>query len=173
MSIEKSKIENLIQEYLLLDGLLREKISDSKSKLDFGFIFSYPPGPKGQRMSTYKIKDKYFIVISIRTQISKSQINVLNSQKNNKRNQFFISLRKFLLLKEVFFQIDVQKYQYEINDQIYFNKDEIISKNSFFKTIRKIFYCYVYSNIILGEICSKEQSQSKNVNTDFDFSLYA
>lgn len=173
MAINKNKIENIIQEYLLLNGLLRERIADPKSKLDFGFVFSFPPGPKGQRMSTFKPKDKSFIVISINTQISKLQINELNLPKNDKKIQFFNSLRKFLLIKEVFFQIDIQNYRYEINDQLYLNDNGIVSKNSFFKTIRKIFYCFVYSNIILGDYISGVKTQSKKLDSEFDFSLYS
>ena len=172
MSIKKSKIENLIQEYLLEDGLLRERLPDPKSKLDFGFTFTFPPGSKTQKMSTLKPKNKNFIMIAIRTQISKPQINALNSLKDNKKMEFFVDLRKFLLIKEVFFRIDIPNYIYEINDQLYLNNDGIVSINSFFKTIRKIFYCFVYSNIILGEHCLGEQVNSKKFGSEFDFSLY-
>ena len=171
MSIKKSKIENLIREYLLDEGILREKLPGSD--FDFGFIFSFPHRPKSQRMSTFKPRGKNFIVISIRIQISKSQINTLNSLKDNKKIQFFVDLRKFFLIKEVFFRIDIQNYRYEINDQLYINNDGTISKDSFFKTIRKVFYCFVYSNIILEEYCSGEQTKSKKFDSDFDLSLYS
>ena len=172
MSIKKSKIENLIQEYLLEDGLLRERLPDPNSKLDFGFIFTFPPRPKSQKMTTLKPKIKNYIIIAIRTQISKPHINALNSLKGNKKMQFFIDLRKFLLIKEVFFRIDVPNYIYEINDQLYLNNDEIVSKDSFFKTTRKILYCFVYSNIILGEYCSGKEIQTGKFGSDFDLSLY-
>ncbi|MFX1387116.1 MAG: DUF2299 family protein [Promethearchaeota archaeon] len=172
MSTEKSKIENLIQEYLLEDGLLRERLPDPNSKLDFGFVFTFPPGPKSQKMSILKPKNKNYIIIAIRTQISKPQINALNSLKGNKKMQFFIDLRKFLLIKEVFFRIDIPNYIYEINDQLYLNSEGIVSKDSFFKTIRKILYCFVYSNIILGEYLTGKEVQAEKFDTDFDLSLY-
>jgi len=172
MSIKKSKIENLIQEFLLEDGLLRERLPDPKSKLDFGFTFTFPPGSKSQKMSTLKPKNKNFIMIAIRAQIPKPQIKALNSQKGDKKMQFFIDLRKFLLIKEVFFRIDIPNYRYEINDQLYLNHDGIFSKDSFFKTIRKIFYCFAYSNIILGEYCSGKEIQTKKFGSGFDLSLY-
>ncbi|MFX1499747.1 MAG: DUF2299 family protein [Promethearchaeota archaeon] len=173
MATQKSKIENIIQDYLLMDGLLRERLPDPNSKLEFGFIFTFPPGSKSQKMTTFKPKNKSFIVISISTQIPESQINALNSQKDNKKMQFFIALRKFFLIKEVFFRINIQKYQYEINDQLYLNNDGIVSKNSFFKTIRKIFYCFIYSNILLGEYSSGEGRKTKKISPEFDFSLYS
>ena len=172
MSIKKSKIENLIQEYLLEAGLLRERLPDPKSNLDFGFTFTFPPGPKGQKMSTFKPKKKNFIVIAIRTQISKPQIDALNSLKGDKKMQFFIDLRKFLLIKEVFFRIDIPNYIYEINDQLYLNSDGRVSKDSFFKTTRKILYCFVYSNIILSEYCSGKEIPGSKFGSDFDLSLY-
>lgn len=172
MSIKKSKIENLIQEFLLEDGLLRERLPDPKSNLDFGFTFTFPPGPKSQKMSIFKPRNKNFIIIAIRIQISKPQIDVLNSLKENKKMQFFVDLRKFLLIKEVFFRIDIPNYRYEINDQLYLNHDGIVSKDSFFKTIRKIFYCFVYSNIILGEYCSGKEIPGSKFGSDFDLSLY-
>lgn len=173
MSIKKSKIEHLIHEFLLDEGLLREKISDPDSKLDFGLIFSFPPGPKGQRMSVFKLKNRAFIIISIQTQFSKSHINALNSLKDNKKSQFFIDLRKYFLHKEVFFRIDDKNYKYEINDQIFITNDGLISKNSFFKRIRKIFYCFITSNMILGEYCMGKEISSKNLGSNFDFSLYS
>ena len=173
MSIKKSKIENLIQEYLLEDGLLRERLPDPKSNLDFGFTFTFPPGPKSQKMSIFKPRKKNFIIIVIRIQISKPQIDALNSLKDNKKMQFFVDLRKFLLIKEVFFRIDIPNYIYEINDQLYFNHDGIVSKDSFFKTIRKIFYCFAYSNIILGEYCLGKEDLSKKFGSEFDLSLYS
>lgn len=173
MSIKKSKIENLIQEYLLEDGLLRERLPDPKSNLDFGFTFTFPPGPKNQKMSIFKPRNKNFIIIVIRIQISKPQIDSLNSLKDNKKMQFFVDLRKFLLIKEVFFRIDIPNYIFEISDQLYLNQDGIVSKDSFFKTIRKIFYCFEYSSIILGEYCSGKEDLSKKFGSEFDLSLYS
>ena len=172
MSQKKSKIENLIQEYLLEDGLLRERLPDPKSNLDFGFIFTFPPGSKSQKMSTFKPKNRNYIIIAIRTQIPKPQIDALNSLKANKKMQFFIDMRKFLLIKEVFFRIDVPNYMYEINDQLYIDSDGKVSKDSFFKTIRKILYCFVYINIILGEYLSGKEIQGKKFGPDFNLSLY-
>ncbi|MHA1932144.1 MAG: DUF2299 family protein, partial [Promethearchaeota archaeon] len=83
MSDKGSAIKNLVQEYLIDEGLLREKISDSK--LDFGFQFIFPPGndhmgrPIGRRMVVIKPKNKTLIVISLGTQISKQHVDTLNS----------------------------------------------------------------------------------------------
>ena len=83
MSVKKSKIEHLIQKHLLDEGLLREKMSDPDSKLEFGFIFSFPPGQEELRMNVYKPIKRDYIKILIRTKLPKSGIKALNSLNTN------------------------------------------------------------------------------------------
>ena len=172
MSIKKIKIKDLIREYLLDEGLLREKLPDPKSNFEFGYAFSYPPGQKVQNMSVLKPKNKGFLIIIIRTQLSKQHITALNSLKDDKKHQFFQDLRKYFIVKEVFFRIDPQNYRYEINNQMFLKNDGSISKNSFFKNCKQLFYCFMYANIILSEYCSGKIKPSKEPTSGFDFSLY-
>ena len=78
MSDKESKIKNLIQDYLLDEGLLRGKISDPK--LDFGFQFIFPPGKDplgrqiGRNMVVIRPKNKNLIIVSLGVQISKPHI---------------------------------------------------------------------------------------------------
>jgi hypothetical protein len=182
MSNKDSKIKILIQEYLLDEGLLREKITNPK--LDFGFQFMFPPGkdpmgrPVGRNMVVIKPKQKNLIVISLPTQISKPHIDALNSLKENRKLQFFWDLRKFFLIKDLFYRIDIQNYRYEISDQIFLKDDGILSKNKFFKSIRRVFDGAAYSNIMLGEYCSGKISpgdfmKGKDFGGATDFSLYS
>lgn len=168
-------IENIIRDYLLEEGLLRKKIKDPK--LAFGFQFAFPPGQGGHIMVVFKPKNKDLIIISSGTQISDQHINALNLLKNDKKLQYFMDLRKFFLLKDVFFRIDVNNYRYEISDQKFLKENGIISKNSLFKSIRKVFNCAAYSNIILAQYCSgkiKEEDFYKSKDfSDSDFSLYS
>ena len=105
--------------------------------------------------------------------LSKQQLNALSSSKGNKTMHFFTDLRKFFLIKEVFFQIDIQKYTYEISDHIFVEKEYYISRDSFYKLIRKIYYCFFYSGIILDEHCSGEEISPSKLSPEFDFSLYS
>ena len=91
--------------------------------------------------------------------------------------QFWMDLRKFFLLKDVFFRIDIQNHRYEISDQKFLQNNSI-SKNSFYKSIRKVFNSAAYSNIILGQYCSglieeEDFNQSKENSSGSDFSLYS
>ena len=182
MSDKESKIKKLIQDYLLDEGLLRGKISDPK--LDFGYQFIFPPGKDplgrqiGRNMVVFQPKKKNLIIVSLGVQISKPHIKALNSLEQSKKMNFFMDLRKSFLLKDVFYRIDINNYRYEITDQIFLNKNEFISKNSFFKTIRKVFSSGAYSNILLGEYCAgkikpEDFVKSKEFTTDSDFSLYS
>ncbi|MFX0036469.1 MAG: DUF2299 family protein [Candidatus Hermodarchaeota archaeon] len=182
MSSQESKIKQKIQDYLLDEGLLRNKISDPK--LEFGFQFIFPPGkdplgrPIGRNMVVIQPKNKNLIVVSLGIQISEPHVNALNSLESNKKLNFFMDLRKNFLLKNVFYRIDLNNHRYEISDQVFLNDDGLISKNSFFKTIKKVFNCAAYSHIILGEYCAgkikpEDLLKSKDFESDSNFSLYS
>jgi len=85
---DKNIVENLLHEYLLEEGILKDRIDSAK--FDFGFIISFPPGAKSQNLSIYKPKNMTGIFITIRFQISKKKAEILNSLKDNKKLQFFI-----------------------------------------------------------------------------------
>jgi len=182
MSSKESKIKQIIQDYLLDEGLLRGKISDPK--LDFGLQFIFPPGKDplgrqiGRNMVVIRPKNKNLLVVSLGIQISDPHIKALNSLENEKKMNYFMDLRKSFLLKDVLYRIDIKNYRYEITDQIFLNRDGFISKNSFFKSVRKVFNCAAYSNILLGEYCAgkikpEDFIKSKEFTSGSDFSLYS
>jgi hypothetical protein len=169
-------IKELIQEYLLDEGLLRNKLPDTDQKLEFGFQFVFPPGPVSQKMVVLKPKNKDLIIISNPIQIAPQHIKALDSMDVSKKQSFFMELRKYFLAKDVFYRIDTQNNRFEISDQIFLKKDGSISKNSFFKSIRKVFTCSAFSNIILNEFCYgklKPEDDSKSDDFTSNFSLYS
>ena len=169
--MDSKKTEKIIQEYLLDEGILRKTLKNPN--IDFGFQFSFPPGSKGYPMSVTNPKGKDSIIISVGIQISQSHVKALNAVKNNKKMIFFQELRKFIILKNLFFRIDVQKYRYEFFDQIFIKIDGNLSKNSFYKRIHNLFNCMQYSNLLLDEFCSgqvKPEDFKRTVGVNF--SLY-
>jgi len=156
----KNSIEDLLRKYLAEENILKNNINSKE--FDFGFIISFPPGPKSQNLSVYKPKNRNGIFITIRFQISQGKAVILNSLKDNKKNQFFNDLRKYLLTREVFFKINLQNLIIEIHEQIFPDKENYISKNSLFKLILKVFYCYLYSNILLEEYLNEKKTGYKN-----------
>ncbi|MFX0049637.1 MAG: DUF2299 family protein [Candidatus Hermodarchaeota archaeon] len=176
MTDSESNIKLLIQEYLLDEGLLRNKIPSDDKKLEFGFQFIFPPGPIAQKMVVIKPTNKDLIIISNPIQISPPQVDALNALEENGKIYFFMDIRKFFLAKDVFFRIDTQNFRYEISDRIFLKRDGTISKNSFYRSIRKVFTCSAYSNMILNEYCSgkiKPEDISKSNEFTSDFSLYS
>jgi hypothetical protein len=178
MTNQESKIKNLIQEYLLDEGILRQRIPDKDSKLEFGFQFTFPPGPPGHVMLVYKPINKDLIIISLGTQIAPPHIKALNSLNGNKKIEYFMELRKLFLMRDLFYRIDLQNHRYEISDQIFLNQEGIITKKEFYQSIRKVFNCAVLSNIILGEYCAGKISpedfiKAKEFTSDSDFRLYS
>jgi hypothetical protein len=168
MTIEIKKIEKLIQKYIIDEGILRKKLINPN--IDFGFQISFPPGSKGYPMTVTYPKGKDFILISIGIQLSQAHIQALNASKTNKKMLFFQKLRKFIILKNLFFRIDIQNHRYEFYDQIFIKKDGSISKNSFYKRIRNLFNCTQYSNLMLEEYSSgkvKPEDFKRMMGTDF------
>jgi len=171
MSVKESKIKHLIREFLLEEEILRKNIEDPK--IDFGFQFTFPPGPRGQMMAVFKPKPKEILIVQIGTQISEPHQKALNALDDKKMN-FFIDLRKILLLKNLLFRIDVQNFRYEISDQLFLNKSGTLSKNALFKIIRKVFSIAAYCNVMLGEYTSgKVKPEDFAKTTGSDFSLYS
>ncbi len=150
----KNSVEDLLREYLLEEDILKDNINSDK--FDFGFIISYPSGSKSQNLSIYKPKNMNSIFITIRFKISQEKAEIISSFKSTKRNQLFSDLRKYLLIREVFFKIDFQNLIIEIHEQIYPNKEGYIPKKSLFKLIQKVFYCYVSCNLLIEENCTGE-----------------
>jgi hypothetical protein len=176
MTDSESKIQHLIQEYLLDEGLLRNKLPLDDKKLDFGFQFVFPPGPIAQKMVVIKPKNKNLIIISNPIQIAPQQVEALKALKDNRKLYFFVDIRKFFLAKDVFFRIDTENFRYEISDQIFLKRDGTISKNSFFKSIRRVFTCAAYTNMLLNEYCSgkvKPEDITKSKDFTSEFSLYS
>jgi hypothetical protein len=65
--------------------------------------------------------------------------------------------------------MDIQKMIIEIHEQFYPQKEKIISKDSVFKKMQKVFYCYIYSNLILEEYCKGKDKLSDK----FDLSIFS
>jgi hypothetical protein len=170
----ESEIKNQIREYLIDEGILRTQIPDSENKIEFGFRFVFPPGPKGHQMVVFKPKNKDLIIINAGTQVSPPHIEALNSLGEDKKIKFFMELRKLFLLKNVFFRIDIQNYRYEVSDQFFLKPDYKIPKDKLFSSMRKVFNCTAYSNILLNEFCHPDEvGKFKDFDSESDFSLYS
>lgn len=161
MSEKQRKIEPIIREYLLEETTIK-KINDPK--LEFGFQYTFPPGndpsgrPIGQSMAVFQPKNKDILIISLGTQISPPHVEALNALEESQRIQFFIELRKLLLAKNLMFRIEGQQFRYEISEQYFVDKRKVISKNKFYRLVRKVFSVAAYCQIVLNDYCSGKMS---------------
>ena len=156
MSSKEIKIKVLIREYLLDEGLLRENIKDPR--LEFGFKFEFPPGkdpsgrPIGKPFTVAKLKKKDRLDISINIGIDPKTVKMLQSKKN----ELFNELKKLFLSMHVMFNIDVNNYRFNLIDVIYLDNDKLISKNTFYKSVRILHDAAIHSFIIIGEYVKQE-----------------
>ncbi len=159
MSEPKSKLKSIIREYLS-ETELKETLHDPK--LDLGFRFIFPKGknpqgkPIGRPFTVIKSKKKNILEISSPVVISEEHIKILNSTDKRAKDKFFRKLTKTFLLKEVFFNFNLQNNRYVIIDNIFLNKNKVISKNTFYNSLRKVFGCTIFSILELQDFCSGE-----------------
>ena len=161
-------IETVLLKYLEEEDLLVKKIEDHK--LEFGYIFSFPPGPKKVPMQVIQPKQKDFIIITLGIQIPEAYIKALNSLDLKKKNRYYFEVRKYLLQQNFLFSFDLQHFRYQISDQIFLSKNTEISKNDFFHIIRNIFNSSQYCYMILAEYCSSNLETKDLEHSDDLFS---
>ena len=152
MAQKKSGLEKFVRDLLKDSEILGENLI--APEFDFGFICLYPPGPKTHKISLYKPKNGNSLIMVIRFQISENRISKL---RDNQGFEVFNEIKKFLLMKEMFFKIDLQKFIIEIYEQIYLENlpsEDIIPKEILFEGFQKVFYGYLYSNILVDEYSS-------------------
>jgi hypothetical protein len=88
-------IETVLLRYLEDEDLLLKKIEDRK--LEFGYIFSFPPSSKKMSMQVVQPKQEDFIIITLGIQIPDPYVKALNSLDLKKKNHYYFEVRKFLL----------------------------------------------------------------------------
>ncbi|MFX1497778.1 MAG: DUF2299 family protein [Promethearchaeota archaeon] len=152
MTSQKSKkAEDLLLKYLEGENILRKKITDPK--IEFGYVFGFPTGQQRHPLQVIMPKDKDYITISLGVQIQDVFVQALDAIEPNKKTQFYIELRKFLLQNNLLFRLELTLNRYQITDQIYLEESGFISKDRFFKTVRKIYNSTLYCHFLMEEYC--------------------
>ncbi|MHA1310086.1 MAG: DUF2299 family protein [Candidatus Helarchaeota archaeon] len=171
-----NNIEETIRTWCQDEGIYRIKHKgDELAKRNlFIFDIDYPYNhPHPVRMQVFVPKGKDFVVILCSTKISPIHINALKS--NNKIVQNFIDkfLDKMYLLQVDYNLRSNKNYPdaWAISDRIFFDG---LTKNEFYKTIKKIFNAQMYANLILNKACmfAKGNDIKKISNKSFDIPFY-
>lgn len=175
----KNELEQKIIEYCTAEGILREKIPKNDN-IEFGYNLTFPPNhPEPKRMMVLQPKGKQFIAIQIGIQISNEHVAILNKDQNIKL-LFFEILKRYLLNKDIMFNLDINQNRYLISEQIY---EDGLSLDNFYRNLRRVFNASIYSNAVLldmisgkgGKLASQKNGTSsigeQNFNaSDFYFS---
>lgn len=157
--MSESDLKGLIKEYLI-ETDLKETLHDSKLELGFRFVFPKglnPQGkPVGRPFTIVKAANREVLEISSPIKISQEHIDAFNSMEKGTKERFFKNLSKTLFLKEVFFNIDTDNNRFAIIDNIFLRQGEVVSKNEFFNSVRKVLGCVLFSILELQDFCSGE-----------------
>lgn len=145
------KVEDLLVRYLKEENVLRKKITNPN--YEFGYTFGFPPGQQQHPLQVVMPKGKDYIAISLGVQIQDVFIKALDAIKPQKKIQFYNDVRKFLLQHNFLFRFELALNRYQIIDQIFLEEGKEISKDRFFKSIRKIYNSSLYCHILMEEYC--------------------
>lgn len=156
-NMNESKLKQVIRNYLS-NAELKETLHDPK--LDLGFRFVFPKGtnpqgkPIGRPFTVIKVKNKNILEITSPVPLSPEHIKKLGSTEKQAKNKFVRNLVKQFVLKEVFFQFDLSHNRYAVIDNIFLDKNRVISRNTFYNSVRKVLGCVIYSILELQDFCS-------------------
>jgi hypothetical protein len=148
---KSKKAEELLVRYLDEEELLRKKVSNPN--IEFGYIFKFPPRQQRQSMQVVHPLKSDYIVISLGIQVPDVFVQALNTIEPHKKVQFYIDIRKFLFAQNFLFRFELALNRYHISDQLYFKEGGHISKDRFFKSVRKIYNASQYCTLLLEEYC--------------------
>ena len=154
------RLKAIIRQHLLDEGHLREEIKDPK--FEFGFKFQYPisrdaTGKEfGRNFVVIKPKNKDLIEVSHGFHLGNPHDKIFDSLDNDKKNHFFNEITKIFHIKELGFSINFtpERKVFVVVDKIYVQSGKAISKNPFYKTIKKIYGTVMYCIAIINEILS-------------------
>ena len=157
-------LEEDIQNWLLEEGMLREKKEDENA--DFHFVIEFP---KDNILDVVQPKGKDCIVIGCATQVAPQHLELMTSASEKTKRDFLlntqIDINKFL----VDFELNINQnllQQYIITDTIYIDG---LSKHEFIKSIKRVFkakiHCVWLIEKTFGSI--NQQSAPSNENSMF------
>ena len=145
----RSEIEEKIRDFAIQEGILGKPLPHD-AKLEFGYEINYPPNsPQPVKIVALKPIDRKAVSFQIATQIAPPHVEALKKLGDNGIIRFFEMLKKFLLLQNLLYNIDVKNARYIISDIIY---PDGLTEQQFLTNIRKVFNASLYLNITLNEM---------------------
>ena len=171
-----NNIEETIRNWCEDEGIFRIKHKEdeiSKRNL-FVFDIDYPYNhPRPVRMQVFVPKGKDFVVILCSTKISPIHIKALKSDKKVVQD-FINNFIDKMYLMQVDYNIRSPKDYpdaWALSERIFFDG---LTKNEFYRSIKKIYNAHMYANLILNRACmlAKSPDLKKIGDRSFDIPFY-
>ena len=162
----KSAFEEKIRDYAIGEGILGKAIS-SDDKLEFGYELNYPPNsPHPMKIMLIKLKDRKAVLLQLATQIAPRHMDGLKKVGSDGVFRYFEAFKKYMLVQNLLYNIDLQAARYIISDTIY---PDGFTEDRFYLTVRKLFNASLYMNTLLMEMIEgKIPLDSKSSNKGYD-----
>lgn len=176
MNYNSKNIEDTIKTWCTDEGIFRIKHKGDQlsERNEFVFDIDYPYNhPKPVKMQIFVPKGKDYVVILCSTKISPLHVKALkNSMKNVQ--EFVEKFIEKMYLMQVDYNLRRKKTHpdaWALSTRIFFDG---LSKNEFYKAIRKVHNAHMYSNFILNKICmsGKGADIKKMRDRSFDIPFY-
>lgn len=148
-------MKNLIKKYIeRIGGFKKEKLDIPN--MDFAFKFEYPNPQAGRDIIIIKRKDKQVIEIFTRTHLSPEHSNSYLSLPKNKKRELIKSIKKKILENVLTTSLLFEDKQlFVIIEKIYFDNEEDLNINQFYKAVRRIYSCEIECVILIQDFFSK------------------
>lgn len=156
--------ENIIQNWLLEEGALREKKDDENA--DFHFIIETP---KDNIMDVVKPKGKDCIVIGCATQVSPEHGNLMVSADAKKQKDFILDLNMGLNQFLVDFELQINQnilQQFIVTDITF---EDAMTKDNLFKSIKRVFKAKLHCIWLIEKTFGSPADQSLQSNENSMF----
>lgn len=150
-SIENSKEAfNLIKNWSIKEQIYKLK-KPGNEKFDWLIELSYPfKHPRPMSISVVNPKDKDFIMIQLPIKMSPQHLAALQKKGPAAMGLFYHRLQTVFLQKDITFSLNPKENAWVAMEQIYY--DAPLTKDSFFKAIRKVHNAIIHINMVIDEV---------------------
>ncbi|HMF32415.1 MAG TPA: DUF2299 family protein [Candidatus Lokiarchaeia archaeon] len=146
---ESPDIVSTLKDWSIEEGVMSIKLPDDPN-LAYGFELKFPPNaPAQKKLQLLGPVGKDFLILQLGTQMAPEHVEIFQNSPVEKQVKFFSKMKKFFYAQNLLFNVDAQNFRWAIIDQIYYGS---LTKNLFFRTLRRVFYGSLYVDDILGEI---------------------
>ena len=151
-SLNSKEVEKKIKDWTTMEGIFKIK-RPSDQKTDFVIDLMYPFNhPRPMNFVVLVPKERDFARILCGTKISPQHLQCLKKPEITQR--FLQSFTKSMLFMQIIHSVKQEKNVpvfWELSEQIYFDG---LTKNAFFKAIRKVYFATVSAILLLNQLCT-------------------